>query len=50
MKGNVIGMNTAIFSSTGAYSGGGFAIPSESIIRELPSLIKTGTYEHPWLG
>ena len=50
MKGDVIGMNTAIFSSTGAYSGVGFAIPSESIIRELPSLIKTGTYEHPWLG
>jgi S1-C subfamily serine protease len=50
MSGNVIGMNTAIFSSTGAYSGVGFAIPSESIIRELPSLIKTGTYEHPWLG
>lgn len=50
MKGQVIGMNTAIFSSTGAYSGVGFAIPSESIIRELPSLIKTGNYEHPWLG
>jgi S1-C subfamily serine protease len=50
MKGQVIGMNTAIFSSTGAYSGVGFAIPSESIIRELPSLISTGTYEHPWLG
>lgn len=50
MKGQVIGMNTAIFSSTGAYSGVGFAIPSESIIRELPSLIKTGTFEHPWLG
>ncbi|HEY7573175.1 MAG TPA: trypsin-like peptidase domain-containing protein [Nitrososphaeraceae archaeon] len=50
MKGQVIGMNTAIFSSTGAYSGVGFAIPSESIIRELPMLIKTGTYEHPWLG
>jgi len=50
MKGDVIGMNTAIFSSTGAYSGVGFAIPSESIIRELPSLINTGTYQHPWLG
>lgn len=50
MKGQVIGMNTAIFSSTGAYSGVGFAIPSESIIRELSSLISTGTYEHPWLG
>lgn len=50
MNGEVIGMNTAIFSSTGVYSGVGFAVPSESIIRELPSLIKTGAYDHPWLG
>jgi S1-C subfamily serine protease len=46
----VIAMNTAIFSSTGAYSGVGFAVPSNSIMRELPSLIKTGTYQHPWVG
>ena len=49
-KGEVIAMNTAIFSSTGAYSGVGFAVPSNSIMRELPSLIKTGTYQHPWVG
>ncbi len=50
LDGKVVGMNTAIFSNTGAYTGVGFAIPSNDIIRIIPSLIKTGTYEHPWLG
>jgi S1-C subfamily serine protease len=50
IKGEVIGMNTAIFSRTGAYSGVGFAIPSNTIAKEVPSLIKDGSYVHPWLG
>ena len=50
VKGQVIGMNTAIFSRTGGYSGIGFAIPSNTIVREVPVLIKNGTYVHPWLG
>jgi S1-C subfamily serine protease len=50
MQGQVIGMNTAIFSGTGVYSGIGFAIPSNTISRETPLLIKNGTYIHPWLG
>jgi S1-C subfamily serine protease len=50
IKGEVIGMNTAIFSRTGAYSGVGFAVPSNTIAKEVPSLIKDGTYVHPWLG
>jgi S1-C subfamily serine protease len=50
MQGQVIGMNTAIFSGTGVYSGIGFAIPSNAIAREVPLLIKNGTYIHPWLG
>jgi S1-C subfamily serine protease len=50
IKGEVIGMNTAIFSQTGGYSGIGFAIPSNTIAREVPSLIKDGSYVHPWLG
>ncbi len=50
LTGSVIGMNTAIFSNTGAYTGVGFAIPSYDILRIIPSLIKNGTYEHPWLG
>jgi S1-C subfamily serine protease len=50
LNGSVIGMNTAILSNTGAYTGVGFAIPSYDILSVLPSLIKNGTHEHPWLG
>jgi serine protease Do len=50
MKGQVIGMNTAIFSATGVYAGVGFAIPSNTITKIVPSLIATGSYQHPWLG
>ena len=49
-KGEVIGMNTAIFSSTGSYSGVGFATPSNTIAKEVPLLIKNGSYVHPWIG
>ena len=50
MQGQVIGINTAINSATGEFSGIGFAIPSNAVSRELPTLIKTGTFDHPWLG
>jgi S1-C subfamily serine protease len=49
-QGQVIGLNTAIFSSTGVYSGVGFAIPSNTIAKEVLMLIKNGSYAHPWLG
>jgi S1-C subfamily serine protease len=47
MWGEVVGMNTAIISDS---IGVGFAIPSDTIMRELPSLLATGHYLHPWLG
>lgn len=50
MKGQVIGINTAIFSSTGVYSGIGFAIPSNFLSKIVPELIKIGHYEHPYIG
>ncbi len=50
MDGQVIGINTAIQSTTGEFSGIGFAVPSNTIKRILPSLIEKGTYSHPWLG
>ena len=50
LQGEVIGMNTAIISNTNDFSGIGFAIPSDTITREVQSLIDTGSYEHPWLG
>lgn len=43
-------MNTAIFSSTGEFAGIGFAIPSNTIKKVVPSLINTGSYTHPWIG
>jgi S1-C subfamily serine protease len=50
LRGEVVGMNTAIVSETGSFSGIGFAIPSDTIKREAPSLIENGTYQHPYLG
>jgi S1-C subfamily serine protease len=49
-KGEVIGINSAIFSTTGVYSGVGFAVPSDTINKIVPFLIRTGTYQHPYLG
>ena len=45
-QGEVIGVTTAIFSNTGSFSGVGFAIPSNSIVRIVPQLILHGTYNH----
>jgi serine protease Do len=50
LKGEVVGMNTAIFSSTGEFAGIGFAIPSDTIKKVVPSLINTGSYTHAWIG
>ena len=50
LKGEVIGMNTAIISRSADFSGIGFAIPSDTITREVNNLIEDGEYEHPWLG
>jgi serine protease Do len=50
IKGEVIGINTAIFSTTGASAGIGFAIPSNTIKKVVPSLIATGSYQHPYIG
>lgn len=50
LRGEVVGMNTAIFSTTGVYSGIGFAIPSNTIEKIVPVLIAQGSYKHPWIG
>ncbi len=49
-SGRVIGINTAIFSPTGASAGVGFAVPVDTIHRVLPDLLALGRYRHPWLG
>jgi len=50
MKGQVIGINTAIQSGTGEFSGIGFAVPSNTISKIVPTLIEEGKYPHPWIG
>ena len=50
MDGDVIGINTAILSPTGASSGIGFAIPSNSAKRVIDQLIEFGETKRGWLG
>ncbi|ESW23218.1 hypothetical protein PHAVU_004G028200 [Phaseolus vulgaris] len=41
-KGSLIGINTAIFTQTGTSAGVGFAIPSSTVLRIIPQLIRFG--------
>ena len=50
MQGEVVGINSAIFSTTGGFAGVGFAVPSNTIAKIAPILIERGTFQHPWLG
>lgn len=49
-SGRLIGVNTAIYSPTGASAGIGFAIPVDVVARVVPQLIATGRYAPPVLG
>jgi S1-C subfamily serine protease len=48
--GRLIGMNTAIYSPSGAAAGIGFAVPVDTVNRVVPSLIRDGHYEQPSIG
>jgi len=50
MKGDVIGMNTAIFSPTGGSVGIGFAVPSNIVKNVVDQLVKYGKTKRGWLG
>jgi S1-C subfamily serine protease len=50
LRGEVVGVNSAIRSSTGEFSGIGFAIPSNTVKRIVPALVNDGVFKHPWLG
>jgi S1-C subfamily serine protease len=50
MNGDVIGINTAIYSNGGDFSGVGFSIPSNIALKIVPTIIKEGEYLHPWIG
>ena len=50
MRGEIVGINTAIQSATGEFTGVGFAIPSQTVAKIVPTLVETGEYKHPWIG
>jgi serine protease Do len=50
LNGDLIGINTAIFTRTGGYMGIGFAIPSNMVRSVMTSLIKHGKVVRGWLG
>jgi len=49
-SGRLIGVNTAIYSPSGAYAGIGFAIPVDEVRRIVPRLIRDGKFIRPTLG
>jgi len=50
MRGEVVGINTAIFSRTGGNLGIGFAIPINLAKDIVPQLVKEGKVTRGWLG
>jgi 2-alkenal reductase len=50
VEGNVIGVTSAIESSSGSSAGIGFAIPTQIVNKVIPALISNGAYAHPYLG
>ena len=49
-SGRLIGVNSALFSPSGASAGVGLAIPVNKLKQIVPELIQNGRYPHPWLG
>ena len=50
LNGGLLGINTAIASPTGSYSGYGFAVPSNIVSKIVDDLIKFGMVQRGWLG
>jgi serine protease Do len=50
IRGELVGINTAIFSTSGGYQGIGFSIPSNMVKVVMDSLVKHGKVVRGWLG
>jgi serine protease Do len=50
LQGGLIGINTAIQSPTGSYSGYGFAVPSDIVSKVVEDLLEFGVVQRGWLG
>ncbi|ARP84863.1 S1C family serine protease [Bordetella genomosp. 9] len=49
-SGNVVGINTAIYSQTGGSLGIGFAVPIDTARSVMEEIIRTGSVRRGWLG
>lgn len=49
-RGDLVGINTAIFSKTGGSQGIGFAIPSDQVVQVMNELIRYGRVVRGWVG
>lgn len=50
MRGELVGINTAILSRSGGYQGIGFAIPTSMARTVMTGLLRDGTVDRGWLG
>lgn len=50
LQGGLLGINTAIASPTGSYSGYGFAVPSDIVSKIVEDLLQFGVVQRGWLG
>ncbi len=50
LDGEVVGVNSAIATTSGSNSGVGFSIPVKAVRRIVPSLIEDGSFEYPYMG
>ena len=50
LQGGLLGINTAIASPTGSYSGYGFAVPSDIVSKVVEDILEYGTVQRGWLG
>ena len=50
MRGDLLGINTAIYSRTGASNGIGFAVPANMVKSVLRAALNEGQLTRPWLG
>lgn len=50
IRGELIGINTAIFSRSGGYQGIGFAVPGNMVRRVMDQLLAEGRVSRGWLG
>ncbi len=50
LSGEVVGVNSAILSTSGANSGVGFSIPVNAVRNISPALIADGAYKYPYIG